>query len=637
MKTRTLLVSLSIGILCGCGSRLLQEADYHYAHYEYATAASQYENYLKNDSDATAMLHLADCYRHMNRHQEAVKWYDKSIRTTVATPEDKLHFAQELRASGNPLSAQSWYDEYLLTNPADTVAIYQRAACSIPEIADPFFDVNVAEIKTSSSCFSPVLFNGKLYYSVEAPKQPGQAVNNWTGNGYLDIYSATPSDINNGAPLDSAINSVLHESNITFSADGKTAYFTRSSIKEIRTKRTTKYEVSSSGDYTNHIEICSAQLIDDKWTNVVVLPFNNSEYSCGHPALTASGNRLYFTSDQPGGFGGTDLYYADWKDGAWSVPVNAGRVVNTSGNEMFPVIVKNSDKQELYYSSDGWAGYGGLDLFRVALENEFPWKLEHLPAPFNSNGDDFGITFYEDMKSGYFSSNRNSDSGDDRIYQFNRKNPLFFMNVLVVDKETQLPVVNTEVEIINTKSNAAWKLNTDSSGHFFYAADSLTTYAFKLMCNNYFCGFNNASTGGYRGKFMDTTYATVNLEKIVINKPIRLENIYYDYNKWNIRPDAAIELDKLVKIMIDNPKIRIELSSHTDSRGSDKYNMTLSQKRAQSAVDYIVSKGVSKDRIYAKGYGETQTLNRCTNGVKCSEEEFQWNRRTEFKVVAIAE
>jgi peptidoglycan-associated lipoprotein len=636
-KTRIYLSVIMAAVIAGCGNRLLREADLHYSHYEFATAAQQYENFLKNESDTAAMLRLADCYRQMNRHKEAVNWYAKSISSTKATAEDQLHYAQELRSTGDNKLAEYWFDSYVKANPTDTVARMQRSACSVSEVNDVFYDVEVAPIVTNSSCFSPFIYNGKVYFSMEAPKQPGVAVNPWTGHGFLDLYSADPSNLDVSMPLDSGINSMLHESNIVFTADGKTAYFTRSSMKEIKSRRKTSYEPSSASDHDNHIEICSAQLADGKWTNVTVLSFNNQDYSCGHPALTANGQRMYFTSDMPGGRGGTDIYYSDLINGQWSAPANAGVAINTSANEMFPAIFNHEGSEDLYFSSNGWMGYGGLDIYRSSLVFGLPYTIKHLPAPFNSRGDDFGITFAADMNSGFFSSNRDNETGDDRIFRFARKSPLYFLNLTVLDKETRLPVANTEVEITNTRTNYTWKVNTDSAGRLIYASDSLTTYGFKLMCNFYFCGFNRASVGGFRGKFMDTTYATIDLEKIVINKPIRLENIYYDYNKWNIRTDAAVELDKLVKIMQDNPKIKIELSSHTDSRGSDKYNMTLSQKRAQSAVDYIVSKGVSKDRIYAKGYGESKPLNRCTNGVKCSEEEFQWNRRTEFKVVEIAQ
>lgn len=638
MKNKFITFILAGALWAGCANRLLQEADMHYSHYEYSLAATQYENYLKKDSTETsAMLKLADCYRHMNRHKESAMWYAKAVDSPQATAEDKLHYAQQLRATGDNAQAKKYYDEYLADSPMDSVAINQRSSLDMQIITDPFYDVTAAPVACNSSCFSPMLYKDKLYYSSEAPMGPGEPVNYWTGNGYLDLYVADPENLENGMRLDSAgaINSLLHESNIVFAQDGNVAYFTRSSRKEMKKRKKTTSEVSASSDRTNHVEICSAEMVDGKWTNVKVLPFNSSEFSTGHPSLTANGKRMYFISDRPGGYGGTDLYYSDLDGESWSAPVNAGPNVNTGGDEMFPAMRISTAAEFMYFSSDGFKGMGGLDIYRSELKNGLPTRAQALPAPFNSAGDDFGLTFAEDFKSGYFSSNRDSETGEDRIYKFVRKDPRFFVNLTVLDKETSIPVPNTEVEITNVNTMGTWTATTDAEGEILFPADSITNYGFKLQCDEYFCGFSSATTPNFRGSFSDTTYAVATLDKIVIDKVIRLENIYYDYNKWNIRPDAALELDKLVKILQDNPQIKIELGSHADCRGSDKYNMTLTQKRAQSAVDYIVSKGISKDRITAKGYGETKLLNRCDDGVKCTEQEHQWNRRTEFKVIEI--
>lgn len=637
MKKTNYFIVVAGLLAAGCGNRLLREAETHYANYEYAVAARQYETYLQKDStSATAMLHLADCYRHMNHHADAQKWYAKAVTQPEATPTDKLRYAEELKSTGRYSEAQSWFDAYLTSNPNDKSAKLQRESCDTSLKASPYYDVSLVNLPSHSASFSPYFYKGKLYYSSEAPVHTGDHANNWTGNGYLDIYTADPSDPAAATPLDSAINSPLHESNVVFNPEGTMAYFTRSALTEKVTKRKTTYSTSSGAGHTNYLEICSAELKDGKWTNVKTLPFNSKDFSTGHPALTANGTRMYFTSDRPGGMGGTDIYYSDLVESNWTAPVNAGEAVNTPGNEMFPTIhVINLSNEELLFSSDGRGGAGGLDIFRTRLSNGSPTRTEWMTLPFNSPGDDFGLVFVEDGKSGYFSSNRDDNDGDDHIYSFRRKDPMFFVDVVVVDKESREPVPNTFMEVTNGRTMTSWNTHSDASGHVFFPADSLTNYGFTLRCDQYFCGFNSATTTGFRGNLYDTTHVTIQLEKIVINKPIRLDNIYYDYNKWNIRPDAAVELDKLVKIMQDNPKIRIELSSHTDCRGSDKYNMTLSQKRAQSAVDYIVSKGISKDRIYAKGYGESKPLNKCVNGVKCTEEEYQWNRRTEFKVVEI--
>jgi peptidoglycan-associated lipoprotein len=648
MKTKLSILAFALIIAAGCTNKMFREAEKRYGNYEFATAARLYENYLKNDSDKTAMLHLADCYRQMNRHGDAEKWYARAIGSQEATATDKLHYAEVLKENGKYEQAQTLFSAYLAAHPDDRAAANQLLSCDSAKqlFPNPFYEVEILEFGFAGSCFSPVRIGNDLLVTAEAPVKTGEPVNNWTGQGFLGLYIVSEktgeplagANGTNGSlpakewvvtPLPGTVNTGLHEGPAAVAPDGNVLYFTRSNVSGD--------EPGKAKNDDNHLELCAAELVNGSWTNVSSMPFNSLEYSCGHPAITGDGNRLYFISDRPGGYGGTDIYYSDRVGGNWSAPANAGSTINTNGNEMFPTIrqvVPGTD--ELYFSSDGLPGAGGLDLFRCAVSGGTLGTPERMPFPFNASGDDFGILFDENG-TGYFSSNRGAENGVDKIYSFRRKSPAFFVDLVVLDKETRQPVPNTVVEVFVPRLMTVEEKVTDSTGHLVFAADSMTTYGFTLRCVSYFCGFSSAFTGGFEGKLYDTTYHAIDIEKIVINKPIRLENIYYDYNKWNIRPEAAVELDKLVKLMTDNPQIRIELSSHTDSRGSDNYNMKLSQKRAQSAVDYIVSKGVSRDRIYAKGYGESAPLNKCVNGVKCTEEEFQWNRRTEFKVVKIVE
>lgn len=610
----------------------MKEAEKEYGNYEYASAAKLYENILKSETNDMAMLHLADCYRKMNKETEADTWYSRAIQSSAASPADKLHYAEVLQEEGKYNDAIALLEDYLQSSPYDVAAKNKLASCKNPgqfSTANPFYIVEPVVFSSTSdiACFSPFIANGKIYFTAEAPLQPGMKTDNWTGNGYLDIFEANTID-KIPSPLSGTVNSNLHEGTAIISPSGDMMYFTRS--------RMVNNKPGQAKNNDNHLEICQAHGTNDNWTDVSSLPFNSTEYSCGHPSLTSDGKRMFFISDMPGGMGGTDIYYSNFVNGQWSKPVNAGNSINTNGNEMFPTIHNiTNGKDEFYFSSDGMTGAGGLDIFRCAMENSLPVKPERLSAPFNSSADDFGIVFNENGTSGYFSSNRENADGSDRIYSFVRRTPQFFVKTNVRDKSSGDALTATTIEVKNSTTGKTFNLVTDNDGTIFFPADSTTGYSFCIHRTEYFTCFGGLTTGGFKGTFSDTSYITLLAEKIVINKPIRLENIYYDYNKWNIRPDAAVELDKLVKILQDNPQIKIELSSHTDSRGSDKYNMTLSQKRAQSAVDYIVSRGISRDRITAKGYGETVPLNRCVNGVKCTEEEYQWNRRTEFKVTKI--
>jgi peptidoglycan-associated lipoprotein len=646
MKLKLLLPLAITIVIAGCANRLLKEAKTHSSNYEYDAAARIYETYLETNPDQEVMLELADCYRLMNRDSAAVHWYARGITSPHATQEDRIHYACVLHSSGKHEEARVIYADHLASNPDDKfVHTHMRSCDSAAKFLKDniYYEANEMDFGFEGSVFSPVQFGNDLLITAEAATTSENKRSSWTGRGYLNVYVV--SDylnfiVSSGhgeytkqqetvMPLSGSVNSGLHEGPVAVSMERKTLYFTRSGKQD--------GETNMARNRDNHLELCSAELVDNLWTNVKSLPFNSEDYSTGHPAITANGSRLFFISNKPDGFGGTDIYYSDNVNGVWTSPVNAGDQINTSGDEMFPTISQLPGTDEvLYFSSNGHAGAGGLDIYKCATGGSTLCTPVRLPVPFNSTSDDFGLMFLQNGKEGYFSSDRNNAHGIDKIFHFRRLEPTFVVNFSVIDKETKMPVPNTEVDILSGKDNSTTKYYTDNNGRVIFSADSLTAYGFTLRCTEYFCGYSSVSTGRFDGRLNDTTFLVVPIEKIVINKVIRLENIYYDFDKWNIRADAAPELDKVVKLLIDNPTIKIELSSHTDSRGGDKYNMNLSQKRAQSAVDYIVSKGISKDRIYAKGYGENVPLNKCTNGKKCTEEEFQFNRRTEFKVVEVA-
>ena len=633
-------------LLASCGNKMLKEAEQAYNNEQFVSAAKIYENVVKEDPQPEAMLHLADCYRHMNRHADAEKWYSKSINSGDATANDKLRYAQVLKEEGKYPAAISMYDAYLKTSPNDMAIKNQRASCNATgelENPDPFYAVEKTNFGISGSCFSPTKIGNNILVTASVPAKTGMPVDNASGNSFFDLFvvsqegsdpMAGSSNGTNGyshafsvSPLIGEVNTNLHEGPAIISPLYNLLFFTRSTMN--------KKEAGKAKDNDNHLELCTAELVKGNWTNVKPLPFNNKEYSVGLPAITTNGKRLYFVSDMPGGYGGTDIYYSDFSNGNWSKPVNVGNKINTNGNEMFPSIrTVPSGNDEFYFSSDGLQGAGGLDLFRCEMNNGIPINPERLSAPLNSSYDDFGILYNTDGTSGYLSSNRNSMEGKDEIYSFRRLSPKFFVKVDVHLKGTVDPIAQSNVEVRNGRTGETETMIADENGNILFPADSITNYAFTTRKDGYFASFGSVNTQGFQGKFYDTANVVLEMEPIVINKCVRLENILYDYNKWNIRPEAALELDKLVKLMTDNPGIKVELGSHTDSRGSDSYNLTLSGKRAQSAVDYIISKGISRDRITAKGYGEKVPLNKCENGIKCTEEEYQWNRRTEFSVTS---
>ena len=458
------------------------------------------------------------------------------------------------------------------------------------------------------------------------------------------------------------------------------------------------------------------------WDELKLLPFNSSEYSCGHPSISANNQTLYFASDMPGGYGGSDIYYVTRMDSGWSDPVNMGSDINTEGDEMFPYI---SAEDVLYFASNGHLGLGGLDVFMVKENKNGSRIIYNMGYPLNSNADDFSF-YLKDEQNGYFASNRKGGLGDDDIYMFEYlEKPTFTLKLialvkdkrngnilknasvnlkdsdgklifegktnsqgmintvvnsgenysmsgskdkyldnsrsfiaesengkdikvellldiveewgvfgLIFEKESGKGVQDVQVYITNAVTGKEITEVTDNSGNFRKLLEPDTDYDILLRKKKFFTRRGKFSTKGMEPGWINVKeFIEVEMEEIVLGKTIEIPNIYYDLAKWDIRDDAAVELDKVVQFLLDNETITIELGSHTDARGSNTSNQTLSQKRAESAVNYIVSKGIDTKRITAKGYGESKLKNRCADGIRCSEDEHQENRRTEIMIV----
>ncbi|MGV6846618.1 MAG: OmpA family protein [Lutibacter sp.] len=471
-----------------------------------------------------------------------------------------------------------------------------------------------------------------------SPTKRNYIINNtWKPNGqpFLDLYVGAIADdgeIKNVKKFSSKINTKFHEADVTFSPDLKTVYFSRSNYFN------GKYKKDTLG--INRIKMFKAQVgPNDEWTNIESMPFNNDNYSTGQPSLSEDGKTLYFTSDMPGTIGGKDIFKVSVNDdGTYGKPINLGPKVNTSGNEMFPFI----DGQDLYYSSDGKSdGRGMLDIYVNRITEDGILPAVNLGDNINSDRDDFAFIIDKDKRSGYFSSNRINGKGDDDIYYFHEDIPLVYecnqdLAITVLSKKTKEVVVDANLVIYKGDSLVVGDALTDANGKYNYKADCSSSYKVEAS-KKYFITTSKIVTTSKKDKkvnevelFLPTDEFVVLRDKVMID----VKTIYFDYDKFNIRRDAALELDKVIAIMKKYPKLIVECGSHTDSRGPDRYNIVLSDKRAKSTVDYIVNKGgISPDRISGKGYGETQLVNNCSNGVRCTEEQHQLNRRTEFVIV----
>jgi len=484
----------------------------------------------------------------------------------------------------------------------------------------------------------------KIIYA--SPRKGFKLVKNvWEPNEqpFLDLYIgdiAEDGEITNVTKLNKDVNSKYHEADVVYTNDLQTVYFTRDNYY--------KGKENKAKDGMINLAMFKADVVaPGEWKNIEPMPFNNPEYSVGHPALSPDNKTLYFVSDIPGGFGQTDIYkVAINDDGTYGSPVNLGPKVNTAGREMFPFM---ADNNILYYSSDKAGGMGNLDIYAVKLDGRS--EGINLGAPINSFNDDFAFLKNSGDDYGYFSSNRASGKGDDDIYYFKELVPLKMpctqlAEGVVRDKNTGKRIPGAlvvlydadgneiEVQIVKEDAKFAFDIDCESAYKVVGSKEGYTEDSKEFTSNTKLelgldLGLNIAketepevATGVTKSEYDSCQLALDNVN-----------NIYFDLDKSYIRPDAASELDKVVKIMKRCPNIKIEASSHTDSRASNEYNEALSQRRAQSTVDYIVNVGgISPDRIHAVGYGETRLRNRCKDGVKCSEAEHQVNRRTQFDI-----
>lgn len=623
-------LSLLTVLLSGCASYHVRQGNRLYDDLAYSQAITEYQKALGKKNFPEAQIKLAESYRLMNDLSKAEEAYSRVVQLKEVEPVHRLRYAQLLMRSGKYDQAKNYFDQYLGSQPTDQSAQKLRQSCdSITHWKQDSarYTIESSQLNTGGSNFSPVWYrDGVVFVSDRNAKAKTYQ---WTGRPFLDLYYSKK-DVNGkygtAMALQGEVNGMYHEGPVGFSSRQDTMYFTRNNYVKRKTVK--------SEDDVVILQMYQAVNKDTSFGALSQLPFNSPDYSTGHPTLSRDGRRMYFTSDMPGGEGGSDLYMSQKTDSTWSKPVNLGKTINTPYNESFPMLWRDS---LLYFSSEGHYGMGGLDVFYSAQNGEGQWHTpQNMAYPFNSSYDDFGVAMNAEGDGGLLSSNRNKENTQqDQIYSFKINDLRFTLEGIAVEKQSQQPLSGVEVELTNRKTGVKEKVITMEDGKFFFKLNPNTDYTVVGSKDSYFTNTEPVSTVGKLQSENMYVKLKLEMEQIIVNKPIVLENIYYDLDKYDIRPDAAIGLDKLVSIMQDNPAISIELSSHTDSRADDKYNMTLSQRRAESAVNYIISKGVSADRITAKGYGETMLVNKCSNKVACSEEEHQANRRTEFKVTSM--
>ncbi|MFC3196207.1 OmpA family protein [Parapedobacter deserti] len=619
---------------------LRDRADELYRRYEYANAAKLYVKLVDTRKPRLQDLErLADSYWKMKDYEAAENWYARVVEQDESSPGNLLRYGEVLKVNGKYAEAKRQLEAYAAkTGNASDVAV-QLAGCdsAIRWMASPTSHNlrNEADVNTANSEFSVFPVGDEVYYTGEPTGQSLNDTYGWTGNAFLRVYTAPLSSAGTlGTPsLTERINSEkYHVGPVSAAKDGNTLYVTRT-----HTGKDGMRQKEGKRRFTTHtLELFIYRLESGVWVEEPFAYNNAKEYSVGHAVLSPDEHVLYFSSDMPGGHGGTDIWYSERQaDGTWGSPVNAGATINSAGDELFPNIAPDGT---LYYASDGFAGMGGLDIFRASGDRAQWSKPENLRYPINSASDDFAYLIYREDEAayrGFLSSDRRGGKGGDDIYSFSLEKPkiIIILSGTTADKASGERLPATAVTLYDGVRTIVAKKNSSDAGTFEFVLDRDRDYTVLGQKEGYHADSAKVSTRGITQS--DTLEVALLLEPIfTVGKTFELENIYYDFDKHNIRPDAAAVLDELVRTLRDNPTLKIELSSHTDSRGSHAYNEGLSQRRAQSAVDYLVSRGIARERMVAKGYGETRLVNHCADGVPCSREEHQANRRTEITVLA---
>lgn len=715
-------ILLSLVLFCAIGfSAHAQKgkhrlADEYYQTFNFKKSAEIYEDILdKNPEDILALRRAGTARMRIDQFIQSEEHFLALTLLKDAQPQDLLSLAYVLKVNKKYDEAVVAYESYLLKIPDPYLKKYTEDDWATRIIRDSaLFEIRTTDINSPQSDFSPSFSEDGITFSSSRKQGKGKRnVYSWNDQSYLNLYTAKiskDSSLVGAKVIKDKSNSRYHDGTVAYDPIEKVMYFTRNNYLKGKKK--------AAEDGQLNLGIFYASYEESKLGKLKPFPFNDPNYSLGHPVISEDGKSMYFVSDMPGGFGGTDIWVSTKNKDFWGEPKNLGSKINTPGNEMFPYLDKG---EEFIFASDWHAGLGGLDLFYTTLDSSMI-DVANFGYPINSSYDDFGLILFDDLKHGYLSSNRPGGRGDDDIYAFRIFLPAKIqISGQIVDAASGVPIKNATILLKDSMNQEVLEVvaNTNNDGSFSFDLDYNENYFIVGVKNGYFQeerSIESNDKSGYldrvnlemvaydygsEGKIIyaetgepfrnalvilksadgkvlqemnttDGTYffplekekdyiiegsafgyeaqsislSTKNKKATVITSDlslfaikegtiVRLDNIYYDYNKATIRPDAKRELDRLIALMMKYPTLEIELSSHTDARGTDSYNLRLSQRRAQSAADYIISKGTPKKRVVVKGYGETKLLNKCNNTTECSDKEHQENRRTEFKILKI--
>ena len=619
---KKLYITLSLGLISFtilAQNKDTKTADKLFTRYEYVDAAKAYQKLVDNEkADGYVYKQLADTYYNMFNTNEAIKWYAKATETPQDA-ETYFRYGQMLKSNGKYEEANKQMNKFASMMPNDLRAkAFKENPNYVPKILsqNPAYTSKGLEINSDNSEFGPFLQDNTLYFT--SARNKSRKNYGWNEQPFLDIYKSTLNDDGtfSEATTVSELNSKYHDGPVTITGDGNIMYFSSDSFREnsFEKDKINKLKLGRNNLY-------KATKDGDSWGNIKPISVSSNDYSTSNPSVTKDGKTLYFSSDMPGSLGGVDIWKVSVNaDGSFGTPENLGAKVNTEGNESFPFIA--DDNNTLYYSSTGKQGLGGYDIYQIDLSNGS--QVVNMGKPVNSEKDDFSFTFNKAKNMGFYATNRN---GNDDIFT---ATPICSVTVMtiVTNAKTGEVLANAKVSILDDKKNIITSETSNSKGEVSYKVECGKAYVIQASKDGY--EGNSFPVAASNGPTAKVDAALEPIDVIVKENEIVLKPIYFEFDKSNITQEGAFELDKLVQVMKNNDKLVIMAKANTDSRGSDSYNMSLSDRRAKSTVQYVISKGIPASRISGKGYGESDPVVKCD---ACTEEEHAQNRRSEFVIV----
>lgn len=645
MKIKHIVSSIFLALIALKGNAQTasqNKADKDYTQYAYIDAIGTYERVAeKGYKDETMFQRLGNAYYFNGELIKAAKWYDALFEMNAEQEAEYYYrYAQTLKATGNYAKADKILEAFNKKTATDKRGIlFDKNKNYLEQIKanSGRFEIANAGINSKQTDYGSAYYNNKVVFaSARDTGGVSRKTFKWTNKAFTNLYSAeikADGTLGEAERFQKKINSKFNESTPVFTKDGKTMYFTRNNyLKGKRGRDDQKITL---------LKLYKAEFINDKWANITELPFNSDQYSMAHPALSNDEKKLYFASDMPGTLGQSDLYSVTINDDkSFGKPENLGSAINTEGRETFPFIAADN---QLYFASDGRPGLGGLDVFVATIKSDGTYTaVQNVGAPINSKQDDFAFIINSDTSNGFFSSNREGGVGNDDIYKITETRKLLCVQKLkatIVDLETSNILEGAKVTLLDEQFKVIDEVLTQADGSYTFDVECTKNYYVRAAMDNYETKEVPVTIIGEEGE----TSVVVALEKRIkpigvgtdLAKTLNIPIIYFDLDKSFIRKDGAFELEKILEVMKQYPKMKIDVRSHTDSRQTAEYNIALSDRRAKSTVTWLVKNGIAPNRLTAKGYGESQLINKCSDGVSCTEAEHQLNRRSEFIIVSI--